>query len=95
MLNHGKVRAVECPEPITIDDFSVWVAENIAPVTVAEENGNHTEYEFDLFQYEKDEYIHGMIDKNASLEAALDDTMLALCDVYEMLDAAQTVERDE
>lgn len=86
MLNHGKVRATEQPEPITIDEYSVWVAEHITPVTVADENGgNHTEYEFDLFQYEKDEYIHGMIDKNASLEAALDDTMLALCDVYEMI----------
>ena len=79
MLNHGKVRAGERPENIKIDEFSVWVAENITEVTVPSEDGQtHTEYEFDLKQYDKDEYIH-------SMDEQLTDAQLALCDLYEMI----------
>lgn len=79
MLNHGKVRAGERPENIKIDEFSVWVAENITEVTVPGEDGQtHTEYEFDLKQYDKDEYIH-------SMDEQLTDAQLALCDLYEMI----------
>ena len=92
-MNHGKVRAMEQPEPITIDEFSVWTAENIVSVTVADEDGgSHTEYEFDLTQYGKDEYIHGMIDQNASLEGQLTDAQLALCELYEMIASTETAE---
>lgn len=85
MMNHGKVRAAEAPEAITIDDFSVWLAHDVQEVTVQDEQETHTEYEFDLIQYEKDEYIRLMVDQNASLEQQVTDTQLALCDVYEMI----------
>ena len=79
MLNHGRVRAGERPENIRIDEFSVWVSENITEVTVLGEDGQtHTEYEFDLKQYDKDEYIH-------SMDEQLTDAQLALCDLYEMI----------
>ena len=79
MVNHGKVRAKTQPENIVIDDFSVWVAENVTSVTVPDEDGQtHTEYEFDLKQYDKDEYIH-------SMDEQLTDAQLALCDLYEMI----------
>ena len=79
MLNHGRVRAGERPENIKIDEFSVWVSENITEVTVLGEDGqSHTEYEFDLKQYDKDEYIH-------SMDEQLTDAQLALCDLYEMI----------
>ena len=79
MVNHGKVRATPAPENITIDEFSVWVAENITTVTVPDEDGQtRTEYEFDLKQYGKDEYIH-------SMDEQLTDAQMALCDLYEMI----------
>ena len=78
MLNHGKVRAAEAPESLVIDEYSVWIAENITEVTVTDEQGTHTEYEFDLKQYDKDEYIHAMDDQ-------LTDAQLALCELYEII----------
>ena len=44
-----------------------------------------TGFEYNLIQYDKDEYISLIDDKNASLEQQMTDTQLALCDVYEML----------
>lgn len=79
MLNHGKVRANEQPEEIVIDESSVWIAENITTVIVPDEDGqSHTEYEYDLKQYGKDEYIH-------SMDEQLTDAQMALCDLYEMI----------
>lgn len=78
MVNHGKVRAGEAPENIVIDDYSVWVADNVREVTVTDEQGTRTEYEYDLKQYEKNEYIHEM-------DSQLTDTQMALCDLYEMI----------
>ena len=79
MTNHGTVRSTVQPEARVMDDFSVWVADNIQSVTVTDENGGtHTEYEYTLTQYGKNEYI-------GVLEAQLTDTQLALCDVYELL----------
>ena len=78
MVNHGKVRATEAPESVVIDEYSVWIAENITEVTVTDEQGTRTEYEFDLKQYDKDEYIHAMDDQ-------LTDAQLALCELYEII----------
>ena len=79
MVNHGKVRSAEQPEEIVIDEYSVWTAENVTTVTVLDEDGkSHTEYEYDLKQYDKDEYIH-------SMDEQLTDAQMALCDLYEMI----------
>lgn len=79
MINHGTVRSMIQPEERVIDDFSVWTAENITTVTVEDEDGEtHTEYEYTLKQYGKDEYI-------SQLDNQLTDTQLALCEVYELL----------
>ena len=43
------------------------------------------EWQFNLFEYEKDEYIKIISERNLELETELTDTQLALCDVYEML----------
>ena len=84
-MNHGLVRACERPEAVVVDEHSVWVASGVQSVTVRDESGEHTEYEFNLVQYEKDEFIHGMIEQNQSLEQQLTDTQIALCDVYELI----------
>ena len=78
MTNYGRVRATESPENVVVDESSVWISENITTVTVTDEQGTRTEYEFDLKQYEKDEYIHAMDDQ-------LTDAQLALCELYEII----------
>lgn len=87
MTQYGKVRSTQQPEPKVIDDFSVWIAENITPVSEqgTEEQTGFEGYEYDLTQYTKDEYIKMIDEKNAVLETQVTDTQLALCEVYEML----------
>ena len=85
MIEHDRVRAAVAPEAVVVDANSVWVAENIQEVTVQDEQGERTEYEFSLTQYTKDEYIHLLIRANETLEMDITNTQLALCDVYEMI----------
>lgn len=87
MQKYGKVRSTQQPEPQQIDEYSVWVAENITPVSEpgTEEQPGFDGYEYDLTQYDKDEYIKMIDEKNTALETQVTDTQLALCEVYEML----------
>ena len=61
MINHGKVRSTIKPEKMVIDEYSVWISENINKIEVESENSDSNEktvmYEYDLIQYTKDEYI--------------------------------------
>ena len=88
MERYQKVRSSLQPEPKVIDDFSVWIAENITEVTeepTGESETGFIGYEYDLTQYTKDEYIKMMDDRNTALEAEVTSTQLALCDVYELI----------
>ena len=87
MKEYGKVRSTKQPEQKVIDDYSVWVAENITPVTEAgtDEQPGFTGYEYDLTQYTKDEYIKMIDDKNASLEDQMTQAQEAMCEIYEMM----------
>lgn len=87
MQQYGKVRSTQQPETQVIDEYSVWVAENITPVSEpgTDEQPGFVGYEYDLTQYTKDEYIKIIDDKNAALETQVTDTQIALCEVYEML----------
>ena len=87
MQQYGKVRSTQQPETQVIDEFSVWVADNITPVSEpgTDEQPGFVGYEYDLTQYTKDEYIKMIDEKNAALETQVTDTQLALCEVYEML----------
>ena len=80
MKEHGKVRSVQQPEPKVIDDYSVWIANNIKKVTEpgSDEQPGFDGYEYDLTQYIKDEYIE-------LLNTQVTDTQVALCEVYELL----------
>lgn len=83
MKDFGKQRSTVSPEPMVIDEFSVWVYSDIVP---AEENvGEETfsGFEYVMIQYEKDEYIRIMAEKNQTMETQLTDTQLALVEIYE------------
>jgi len=87
MKQYLKVRGAQQPEAKVIDEFSVWIAENITPVSEPgeDEQPGFEGYEFDLTQYTKEEYINLISKKNSTLEKQVTDTQLALCEVYEIL----------
>lgn len=87
MKDFGKTKSTVMPEEMVIDEFSVWIASNIEAVTEegTDEQEGFTGFEYDLVQYDKDEYIKMIGEKNNSLDDQITDTQLALCEVYEML----------
>lgn len=88
MVDYGKVRSTVRPEPKEIDEYSVWVNSNIREIQIDDpDEGQHTEYEYEynMVQYSKDEYINMIDNEKTQLQEELTDTQLALCDVYEMI----------
>lgn len=87
MIDKGIVRGSESQaKPLIVGVDTVYVHTNIEQVTTDAE-GNSVEglYQYNEVQYDKDEYIQIMSEKNAALEAEITSTQLALCDVYETL----------
>ena len=83
MIVYGAVRSTVKPEKVEIDEYSVWVNNNITEIEVQSEDESHTEYEFNQVRYTKDEYIKLIDERNTTLESQLTDTQLALCEIYE------------
>lgn len=86
MVKYGKTRSTVKPEPIVMDEFSVWQHTNITPVS--ENVGTENEFvgfEFDMIQFDKNEFILQQAEENALLQQQVTDTQLALCEVYEQL----------
>ena len=62
----------------------VYIHTNIRQIEVQDLTGQtHLEFEYDEIQYEKNEYIQIMAEKNISLETQLSDVQIALCKIYE------------
>lgn len=69
MINHNKTQSTTKPNAIEIDEYSVWVAENITEIT----KENDVLYEYDLVQYTKDEYIKLLVERDLTkVDAILD-----------------------
>jgi hypothetical protein len=83
MIEHGKVRSTVSPDPLVIDEHSVWVHSNITPVEEAVGEEMFTGFEYDMIQYDKDEYIKIITEKNQNMEAQLTDVQLVLVELYE------------
>ena len=78
-----KVQSTVKPEPIEFDEYSVWVAENIQEVTVKDEEGKeYIEYEYELSQLSKDEYI---LELHDAQELSKTQSELALAELAELL----------
>jgi len=78
MVDYGKQRSTVQPEPMVLDENSVWIHTNIQAVEEAVGEEVFSGYEFNMVQYTKDEYI-------SLLDAQLTDTQLALVEVYELI----------
>ena len=83
MIIFEKVRSTVYPERVRIDEYNVWVSEDVKEVEVEFDGEVYVEYEFDQKRYSKDEYIKLIDEKNTELEVGLTDTQLALCEIYE------------
>jgi len=83
MKDYGKVKSTVQPEPMVVDEVSVWIHSNITPVEETIGEQTFSGFEYDLIQYEKDEYIKIMAEKNQTMETQLTDTQLALVEIYE------------
>lgn len=90
MKKYTQTKSTVKPQNIVIDDYSVWVHTNIKPV---EENlGKENEFrgfEYTLIQYSKDEYIKLKIEEQNTLSERINNTQLALCEIYENLEAVK------
>lgn len=86
MVDYGKVRSTVKPDPIVIDEFSVWVHTDIQPVS--ENVGTEDEFvgfEFSMKQYGKDEYVKLIDAENKSLNTQITQAQEAMCEIYEMM----------
>ena len=78
----SKEQAVE----LIVGIDTVYVHDDIQLLKKEDEQVNPVEvYQYHEVQYDKDEYIKVISEKNSELENQLTDTQLALCDVYELI----------
>lgn len=84
MKDYGRVQgSKESSQPLIIGKDTVYVHSNVKEIYLKE--FDCTLYEYDEIQYEKDEYIKLMAEKNEELEAKLLKTQSALVEIYELM----------
>lgn len=92
MINHGKVQSMVKPIEMEVLATKVFVSSNIKKTTQTIEDSKMEVYEFNLIEYDKDEYLKFIDEKNKQLEEkntqldeSLTETQMALCDIYESM----------
>ena len=83
MKDYGLQRSAVKPSEREFTETKVFVYTDIKEVVESSENGNINLFEFHMIEYDKDECIELLSDKNKSLESEITEIQLALCDVYE------------
>ncbi|MGO4938615.1 hypothetical protein ACTQ45_01135 [Fundicoccus sp. Sow4_D5] len=83
MIDHGIVESNTLPEPIVVDEYSVWEATDIEEFQVEVKTGEETvpvvHYRYQLKQYTKDDYILSTIKQNQTTSD------LAIAELVEMM----------
>lgn len=87
MIDYGTQRSTVEPLELELTETKVFVASDITPVNEpdTDEQPGFIGFEFQLVEYEKDEYIKMIDEKNKSLETQVDNTMIVLCEIYETM----------
>lgn len=87
MIDYGRQRSTLEPQAVEITATKVFVATDVQAVSEAATDGQEAfvGWEYDLVEYDKDEYIQTLAAKTAAQEADLTAAQLALCEVYEMI----------
>lgn len=83
MKDYGLQRSAVKPSEREFTETKVFVYTDIKEVVESSENGDISLFEFNMIEYDKDEFIELLSDKNKSLESEITEIQLALCDVYE------------
>lgn len=83
MKDYGLQRSAVKPSEREFTETKVFVYTDIKEIVESSENGNINLFEFNMIEYDKDEFIELLSDKNKSLESEITEIQLALCDVYE------------
>lgn len=80
MIDYGKQKSTVRPEELELTETKVFVSSNITEVNEDGTDGQpgFTGYEFDLIEYDKDEYIKIQAEKNESLQNQVEVTQEAL-----------------
>ena len=89
MKNMGLVEGnKEQAKPLVIGKSIVYVHTDIKP---AERDGTVVKdlFTYNEVQYEKDEFIELIVQKNEQLDDDLTDTQLALCEIYETIGGSE------
>ena len=68
MKDFGRVQSTVKPEPLIVDDFSVWVHTDIEPISITVGEDEFNGFEYNMVQYDKDEYIQQMAEKIENFE---------------------------
>lgn len=87
MIDLGTVQSTVKPADVDIKETKVFVASDIKEV---KEEGTGEQpgfegYSYKLKEYDKDEYIKTLQDKNTELETETTQVQVALTEVYEMI----------
>ena len=85
MKNYGVQKSSVLPNNFEITNSKVFFFFNIEKIISKIEEQEITEYQFNLIEYDKDEYIKIISEKNEELNQQIIDTQLALCEVYELI----------
>lgn len=83
MKDYGLQRSAVKPSEREFTETKVFVYTDIKEVVESSENGDINLFEFNMIEYDKDEFIELLSNKNKSLESEITEIQLALCDVYE------------
>lgn len=78
MKDLGKVRSNTMPSPIQITAAYVFVASNVQPYDEIIDERHTQGYEYDLLQYDKDEYLIMLAQKSQALSEELEATKILL-----------------
>ena len=79
------------PKEIDANPYKVFVAKNIHfvevdPTPIEEGMPERQSYwEYDLYEYDSQEYVYILQQENSDLKTELLDTQMALCDIYEAM----------
>lgn len=83
MKDYGIVESSVKPEPIRIDEYSVWISTDITPFEKEIDGETFTGYSYHSVQYDKDEYI--MLQQQ-KIDEEITNAQLALCEIYESME---------
>ena len=87
MKDLGIVQSTVKPSEVDIKDTKVFIASDIKEVKEEGTDGQpgFEGYSYNLKEYDKDEYIKSLQDKNAELEDETTQVLVALTEIYEKI----------